>query len=169
MILSDKPFKRIIELKVGILQFQQRVNQLFQRKKEINYLVSHQDQVLLFPIFGLQAPQQTHPLLLLDPTNSSQQFQLDQATVGKEQIQKLIRRIKLNQYPWLHLWLKFAKQVTGGDNRNTSYYPYISQQKIFRWFKITLQLLSYYLAASEELKYIISLKMAFDQNSFSGV
>ncbi|CAL6047555.1 Hypothetical_protein [Hexamita inflata] len=60
--------------------------------------------------------------------NSSFQFQLDQVTVGKEQIQELISRIKLNQY----LLASLMAQVC---------------QASYRWRQPEYQLLPLYLAA----------------------
>ncbi|CAL6002697.1 Hypothetical_protein [Hexamita inflata] len=101
--------------------------------------------------------------------NSSFQFQLDQATVGKEQIQELIRRIKLNQYLLASLMAQVCQASYRWRQPEYQLLPLYLAAKNLRWFKITLQLLSYYLAASEELKYYISFKMAFDQNSIWGV
>ncbi|CAL5979673.1 Hypothetical_protein [Hexamita inflata] len=80
--------------------------------------------------------------------NSSIQFQLDQATVGKEQIQELIRRIKLNQY----LLASFVAQVC---------------QASYRWRQTEYQLSPLYLAAKNfqmVLNQIIIIKLII--NSF---
>ncbi|CAL5988264.1 Hypothetical_protein [Hexamita inflata] len=78
--------------------------------------------------------------------NSSFLFQLDQVTVGKEQIQKLISKIKLNQY----LLASLMAQVC---------------QASYRWRQPEYQLLLLYLAAKNFQMvqyYIIIIQLIID-------
>ncbi|CAL5999166.1 Hypothetical_protein [Hexamita inflata] len=78
--------------------------------------------------------------------NSSFQFQLNQATVGKEQIQELISRIKLNQY----LLASFMAQVC---------------QASYRWRQPEYELSPLYLATKKFQMvqyYIIIIQLIID-------